>query len=62
MLAAERRYALARQQEHDARMARLANQLPVGYCKFCLRPIEPGRGLCGDECADLWNTIVPTWE
>jgi hypothetical protein len=61
MLKLERRDALASQREHDARLARLANQLPVGYCKFCLRPIEPGRGVCGDTCADGWERIVPSW-
>jgi hypothetical protein len=59
MLAAERRDARAR--EREARLARMANQLPTGYCKFCFRPIEPGRGVCGDQCADGWERIVPSW-
>jgi hypothetical protein len=61
MLADERRAALQREREHEARMTRIDLRLPPGYCKFCLRPIEPGRGVCGDECETGWERIVPGW-
>jgi hypothetical protein len=60
-LAAERRAALQRQLEHEAHLAQLAERLPSGYCRYCCRPLDPSRSVCGDECADGWEPIVPGW-